>query len=304
MSTQNKSASQTPGRSVKSKMPNSARLLALNIVRRLLQLTVLALFIGTARLGWSLLGQPLLSGDFSASLFAGIVPLTDPFAVLQKLFACHTPELMMIVGALIVLALYIVLGGRVFCGWMCPMNMVTDSAAWLREKFGWRSDMVRIHRNTRYALFAAGLIASVITGAAAFEWVSPQAFLWREAIWGIGLGFISALLGVFAFDLLILPRGWCGHLCPLGAFWSIVGTAGVLKPLFDDDRCTRCGLCLKPCPEPQVLNFQRAAQLGMIASGECTGCARCAAVCPENAIRFAPRFQAKKAAPITKNSTQ
>ena len=39
------------------------RLLLLNLVRRLLQLSVLALFIGTARLGWTLLGEPLVSGD-------------------------------------------------------------------------------------------------------------------------------------------------------------------------------------------------------------------------------------------------
>lgn len=303
MSTTTKETSRTAKRGAKSETPNRTRLFVVNIVRRLVQLTVLALFIGTARLGWTLMGEPLLSGDFSASLFAGTVPLADPFAVLQKLVAGHAPELTMIVGALIVLAVYIVFGGRVFCGWMCPMNMVTDSAAWLREKAQWRTDMVRIHRHARYALFLASLIASVVTGAAAFEWVSPQAFLWREAVWGVGLGFASAVLGVFAFDLLVLPRGWCGHLCPLGAFWSIVGNVGVVKPIFDDSRCTRCGLCLKPCPEPQVLNFQRAAQTGMIASGECTGCGRCAAVCPENAIRFAPRFQAKKSQAAQNEST-
>ncbi|MDO4937605.1 MAG: quinol dehydrogenase ferredoxin subunit NapH [Sutterellaceae bacterium] len=295
MSTQNEFATRKSGRAPKSETPNRKRLLMVNIVRRVLQLTVLTLFVGTARLGWTLLGAPLLSGDFSASLMAGLVPLTDPFATLQKLVAGHAPELTMITGALIVLALYIILGGRVFCGWMCPMNMVTDSAAWLREKAGLRADMVRIHRHTRYALCVASLVASVITGAAAFEWVSPQALLWREAVWGVGLGFISAVLGIFTFDFLVVPRGWCGHLCPLGAFWSVVGKVGVLKPVFDDSRCTRCGLCLKPCPEPHVLNFQRTAQIGFIASGECTGCGRCAAVCPENAIRFAPRFSAKAA---------
>ncbi len=304
MSTQNEFATRKSGRAPKSETPNRKRLLMVNIVRRVLQLTVLTLFVGTARLGWTLLGAPLLSGDFSASLVVGLVPLTDPFATLQKLVAGHAPELTMITGALIVLALYILLGGRAFCGWMCPMNMVTDSAAWLREKTGLRADMVRIHRYTRYALCVASIVASVITGAAAFEWVSPQAFLWREAVWGVGLGFISAVLGIFAFDFLVVPRGWCGHLCPLGAFWSVVGKVGVLKPVFDDDRCTRCGLCLKPCPEPQVLNFQRAAQIGFIASGECTGCGRCAAVCPENAIRFAPRFSAKKAVLKENNSTQ
>ena len=56
------------------------------IARRLVQLAILGLFIGTARLGWTLFGQPLLSGDFTSSLLLGLVPLSDPFAVLQKLF--------------------------------------------------------------------------------------------------------------------------------------------------------------------------------------------------------------------------
>lgn len=273
------------------------RLLIVNALRRVLQLSVLALFIGTVRLGWTLLGVPLLSGDLSASLIAGTIPMSDPFAVLQKLFALHTPELTMIVGALIVIALYVIAGGRVFCGWVCPMNMVTDLAAYTRTKTGLRADMLRIDRRARYAVAAVSLVASAVTGAAAFEWVSPQAFLWRELIWGVGLGSVSVVLGVFAFDLAVLQRGWCGHLCPLGAFWSVVGQVGWIKPLFDSDRCTRCGDCLKVCPEPQVLNFKRAEALGLIASGECTNCGRCAAVCPENAIRFAPRHRARRAAP-------
>lgn len=279
------------------------RLFILACVRRVVQLAILALFIGTARLGWTVLGKPLLSGDLTSSLFAGTIPLADPFAFVQKLFAGHAPEMTMVVGAAIVLAVYIVAGGRAFCAWVCPMNIVTDAAASARQALHLRSDWLRVHRNTRYAIAVGALAASVVTGTAAFEWVSPQAFLWREAIWGVGLGFFASVLGVFALDLLVVQRGWCGHLCPLGAFWSVVGKVGVLKPLFDDARCTRCAECLKVCPEPQVINFKDAARRGMIASGECTSCGRCAAVCPENAIVFAPRFRARPGVP-TQNSAK
>lgn len=279
------------------------RLFILACVRRVVQLAILALFIGTARLGWTVLGKPLLSGDLTSSLFAGTIPLADPFAFVQKLFAGHAPEMTMVVGAAIVLAVYIVAGGRAFCAWVCPMNIVTDAAASVRQALHLRSDWLRVHRNTRYAIAVGALAASVVTGAAAFEWVSPQAFLWREAIWGVGLGFFASVLGVFALDLLVVQRGWCGHLCPLGAFWSVVGKVGVLKPLFHDARCTRCAECLKVCPEPQVINFKDAARRGMIASGECTSCGRCAAVCPENAIVFAPRFRARPGVP-TQNSAK
>lgn len=270
-----------------------SRMLALAVVRRTVQLAVLALFIGSARLGWTLLGEPLLNGTLTSSLIAGAVPLSDPFMLLQKLFAGHKPEMTMVTGALVVLAVYIFAGGRAFCAWVCPMNIVTDAAYDARRALKLPASSLRLTRNARYATAVAALAASAVCGTAAFEWISPQAFLWRELVWGVGAGLAGAVLGVFALDLLLLERGWCGHLCPLGAFWSVVGKAGIVKPLFDNERCTRCGDCLRVCPEAHVLNFKQAASKGFVSSGECTNCGRCAAVCPENAIRFATRFSAR-----------
>ena len=207
-----------------------SRMLALSMARRFVQLAVLALFIGTVRLGWTLLGEPLLNGTLTSSLIAGSVPMSDPFALLQKLFAGHKPELTMVTGALIVLAIYVIAGGRAFCAWVCPMNIVTDAAYSARKSLNVPASSLRLSRHARYALAAAALLASAVSGTAAFEWVSPQAFLWRELIWGVGAGLIAAVTGVFALDLLLLERGWCGHLCPLGAFWSVVGKVGVVKP--------------------------------------------------------------------------
>ncbi len=269
------------------------RYLRFTIARRVLQLALLGLFIGTARCGWTLFGEPLLSGDFTSSLIAGVIPLSDPFAALQKLAAGHRPELVLLAGSALVLLFYILAGGRSFCAWVCPMNIVTDAAAWARGRLGIRTGLVQVDRRARYFIALGCLAASALTGAAAFEWVSPQAFLWREAVWGLGMGFVSAVLGVFALDLLLVKRGWCGHLCPLGAFWACVGRAGVVKPLFQADRCTRCGDCLKVCPEPQVISFRDMDRTGFIRAGACTNCGRCVAVCPEEALRFGLRFSAQ-----------
>ena len=262
------------------------------IARRIVQLAALGLFLSTVRLGWTLFGRPILEGDFSSSRFMDLVPLTDPFMALQKLFALQPMPLSVIVGSIIVLAVYWFFGGRSFCAWMCPMNLVTDLASWVRVKLNLRTDLIRVDDRLRYALAIGSLVGSAISGSAAFEWVSPQAFLWREAIWGLGLGFVAAVLGVFALDLLVLKRGWCGHLCPLGAFWSVIGKKGVVKPLFDADRCTRCGKCIPICPEPQVLNLNKAALRGFVAGGECTNCGRCIEVCDDRALYFGPRFKA------------
>ncbi|MCK4674447.1 MAG: 4Fe-4S dicluster domain-containing protein, partial [Gammaproteobacteria bacterium] len=57
--------------------------------------------------------------------------------------------------------------------------------------------------------------------------------------------------------------------------------------------CTHCGECVRVCPEPKVLNFKKAAEAGMVASGDCTNCGRCITVCPEDTLKFGLRKQAE-----------
>jgi ferredoxin-type protein NapH len=270
------------------------RLLRFTLARRVVQFTVLLLFFGTLHWGWTIAGQPLLRGNLSASTLAGVLPLADPFAVLQILVARHLLATEALVGAGVVLLVYIMLGGRVFCGWVCPMNAVTDAAAWLRARLGITADLIHLNPRTRYVLLAMALGLSALTGAAAFEWLSPVSMLPRELLFGAGLG-LTAALGIFLFDAFVVKHGWCGHLCPLGAFWSLVGRAGQVRVAFDDTSCTRCGDCVKACPEPRVLNFQKAAAHGMVTGGECTSCGRCVAICPESSLAFDLRLRIRPA---------
>jgi ferredoxin-type protein NapH len=254
------------------------------ILRRIVQVGTLLLFFGTMHWAWSIAERPLLRGNLSTSSILDAVPLADPFAALQILLTRHILQPEVLIGAGVVLGIYALLGGRTFCAWVCPINMVTDGANWLRERLGIK-DMFYLSRRLRYAVLAMALVLSAATGVAAFEWVSPIAIMHREIIYGIGLGWL-AVLGVFLFDLLILRNGWCGHLCPLGAFYSVVGRVAQLRVRFDAPTCTHCSECARVCPEPQVLNLKAATEAGMVSSGECTNCGRCIPVCPEGTLSF------------------
>ena len=254
------------------------------IMRRVLQVGVLLLFFGTAQWAWSLGGKPLLAGNLSSAKLLGHLPLADPFATLQILFTGHLLEGEVLLGAGIILVVSLLLGGRIWCAWVCPVNMVTDLAGWLRKRLN-IPDAFSISRYLRYILMAITLVLSFLTGLAAFEWVSPISMLHRELIFGIGMGWM-AVIAVFLFDLLILRHGWCGHLCPLGAFYSILGRFGLLKIGFDAPTCTNCIECVRVCPEPQVLDFRKAREEWMISSGECTNCGRCITVCPEETLSY------------------
>ena len=169
------------------------------------------------------------------------------------------------------------------------MNMVADAAEWLRVRLGLKADVVRISNKVRYGLLAAALILSAATGTAAFEAVSPQAWIWRDLVFGTGLAALSAASAVFALDLALMKHGWCGHLCPLGAFWSLVGRltrSPVVRVSFDDAACNRCGDCLRACPEPHVIRFASLKETGRIPAGDCLNCGRCIEACGENALKL------------------
>jgi ferredoxin-type protein NapH len=254
------------------------------ILRRVTQFTVLLLFFGTAHWGWQVAGRPLLTGNLSASEFLGAIPMADPFAVVQQLLTRHLLRNEVLIGAAVVFGFYMLVGGRVFCSWVCPVNMVTDLAGWLRNKLG-ITNAINLNRANRYVVLALALILSAATGVAAFEFVSPISMLHREIIFGMGMGFIAAL-GIFLFDLLAIKHGWCGHLCPMGGFYALLGKAAQLRVRFDKRTCTKCGECARVCPEPQVLNLKEAWENGLVASGECTNCARCISICPEDCLSF------------------
>lgn len=266
------------------------------ILRRIVQLSVLILFFGTFHWRWSIAEKPLLTGNLSGSSLLDTIPMADPFAVLQIFLTGHVLESEVIIGAALILALYLLLG-RIWCSWLCPINMVTDLAGWLRNKLG-ITNTFALKRNTRYAVMVLALVLSVLTGVAAFEWVSPISMMHRGIVFGLGFGW-TAILGIFLFDLLILKHGWCGHICPLGAFYSITGKAAQLRIAFDTPTCTHCGECAKVCPEPQVLNLKKASEAGMVASGECTNCGRCIKVCPEDTLKFNFRQSIKKPESMT-----
>jgi ferredoxin-type protein NapH len=251
------------------------------ITRRITQTAILFLFITGNAFGWK-----VLRGNLSSAKMLDAIPLSDPFAVLQSFSAGSVVAKDAVVGALIILLFYALLGGRVFCGWVCPVNMVTDLANKLRKLF--KSDTVwkswDIKRGMRYWITALSIALSAILAVAAFEWISPIGALHRGIVYGMGFGW-SYVLIVFLFDLFAVKNGFCGHVCPLGGFYALIGRYGFLRIGYEMDKCTLCMKCIDICPEKQVLHMV-GKQSSAVLSGECVNCGRCVEVCEEDAVQF------------------
>ena len=138
---------------------------------------------------------------------------------------------------------------------------------------------------------------ALVTGTLAWELVNPVTAVYRGLIFGMGFGW-AVLTAVFLLDLVISHRGWCGHLCPVGAFYSLIGKFSLVRvSAYQRAQCNDCMDCFIVCPEPQVIKpaLKGAEQeIGpVIRDGACTNCGRCIDICSKDIFRYGLRSGGK-----------
>jgi len=266
------------------------------------QFSILALFLAGPWFGlW------IVKGDLAASLTLDILPLTDPYILLQSLFAGHIPETTAVIGAAIIVVFYALAGGRIYCAWVCPINIATDVAHWTREKLGLAKGWPP-KRNLRLWILGMTLAVSLAAGTIAWELVNPITMLYRGFIFGLG-GVTAVIAALFLYDLFVSRRGWCGSLCPVGAFYALIGSKAVLRiSAYNRDACDDCVDCFAVCPEPQVITpalkglAKDASPL--ILDRDCSNCGRCIDVCSKDVFRFSSRFDNQRPAEMVATASR
>jgi len=258
------------------------------VLRRLSQVLIILLFL----LGpWA--GIWIIKGNLSSSLLFGTIPMTDPMLFLQILAAgfwgvAGTAA----IGAAVILIFYMLVGGRVFCSWVCPVNPITDFAFWLRRRLGIKGGLV-FPRNTRYWVLAMVMIVAAVTGTLAYELINPVSLLHRGLFFGMGSGWLL-IIGLLMFDLAVSKRGWCSHLCPMGAFYGLISHYSLIRVRADArNQCDDCGECFVVCPEPQilppVLKGEKNGKPPVVLDSVCTNCGRCIDICHISVFEFGSR---------------
>ena len=271
------------------------------LLRRSSQVGILLLFMVGPWFGlW------IVKGNLNFSYTLNFLPLTDPFIALQTLVAGKIPEKLAWIGVAIVLLFYLLVGGRSYCSWVCPVNLLTDAAHWLRVRLGIKGS-AHIGRATRYWMLGMALVAAALTGSIAWEMVNPVSMAHRGLIFGFGLAW-AVLLAVFLFDLFVMRHGWCGHLCPVGAFYSLIGKLSVTRvKLPAREACNDCMDCFAVCPEPQVIRPALKAIAGtppVILQANCTNCGRCIDVCSKDVFQFGIRSSSSRSVAAVTGAVQ
>jgi ferredoxin-type protein NapH len=244
------------------------------IARRCVQLAIIALIASP------LAGLTIFRGTLAAGDLAGL-PLADPLAALQVMLATGVVVPSFLLSALGVTLCYFLLGGRTFCGWVCPVYLLTEMADKLRRRFGSGERLLPL-ATKRWLLLATGLM-TLLTGLPLFETVSPIGITGR-AIAFRGWPALACLAGLLLVEVVFARRLWCRSLCPLGGFYAVIGRFAPARIRYLPERCTGCGSCVQSCFVQEVLAPCLSGKATAVTAGDCTRCCACVDTCRAQAL--------------------
>lgn len=161
---------------------------------------------------------------------------------------------------------------RFYCGWICPINTLTEVVNRFYKKRGIKRKPVPqwvkspIIRFTILAAFIAMIVLTLRTG--------------------IRLPVLPALLALgVILTLVYVPALWHRYLCPYGTLLSLPGSVARNRFMVITNDCTGCGLCQKVCPA-EAVDISSAPKNATIYPSKCLACTICAQACPTNTIVY------------------
>ncbi|MFQ5648854.1 MAG: 4Fe-4S binding protein [bacterium] len=213
------------------------------------------------------------------------VKISDPLAVLESTTIALYFYLPMLLSAVIPVSVTLVLG-RVYCGWICPMNLVleiNDKLRRLLERVGYNTRDVRFKPSTKTVVLLLGLGAAFVSGRPLLALIYPPAVISREILYKIYDGFFShglLLIAVICFvELILSRRWWCRYVCPGGAVYAALSRFRLLRIRRNEPLCDQCGDCVPVCPydlKPMTREL----------TAECDQCGLCISVCQPGALSY------------------
>ncbi len=230
------------------------------------------------------------------SLGTGEVWGTCPLGYLERSLAAR--ELLPWWPSAALVALSVIVLGRIFCAWICPSVL-------FRRLFGNGNGRSKPIRNaatngssgssySSFAILGGVLLASYLFGFPVFCLFCPI---------GLCFGAIYAGIKFFSLDsvgleLVLFPvllglelwglKSWCRSICPLGALLSIFGNLNrFFVPSIRPEKCltskgVNCRACVQACPE----GIDLAKIRSRFSINSCTKCLECYGKCPKGAVEL------------------
>lgn len=161
--------------------------------------------------------------------------------------------------------------GRVYCGYVCPMNTVMQPTEWLSKKL------------------------KLSKGAP--KWLEKGIFPWVFLVLSIALMMVTKKVLNINLPILIIwvvlsalitivfhPYVFHNLICPFGALQRLFGRFAFFSKNVDADKCIGCKKCESVCPSVAI--EVKENKKAVIDKSFCHQCTNCTVACPTNAISY------------------
>ncbi len=250
-----------------------------------------------------------VSGTFY-SIKIGNLDLMDPALMFQYILLNKQMYFAILLSGGIPLIIAL-LFGKVFCGWVCPYNLIAEFADKLRKVIRPKTTSPR-NKNPKpqYYWFVFGAIVTImaISGIPVITFISfpglISAHIADYVFYGaIGFELLIVLL-VILLEIFVVPRFWCKYACPVGATLALLRNKHTLSIQYDVKACAdNCPVNLR---KETVCNAACPVNLNPRKDGiypYCLNCGACIQACYDTggkaiSFTFHPQKKSKHARQI------
>ncbi|OIP55614.1 MAG: cytochrome c oxidase accessory protein CcoG [Helicobacteraceae bacterium CG2_30_36_10] len=184
-----------------------------------------------------------------------------------------------------------VVGGRVFCGWMCPQtifrviyrDLIETKILGMRKRIKNKQqepDMSKTENKVKQVIAILLWTALSIIASANLLWffVPPEDFFAYLADFDnhwIVFGTLIAMTLFLVYDIIFLKEDYCAYVCPYSRIQSVLYDDHTVMALYNTHR----GGDIYDAEHNKVFTKQKELQ-AFEPSAECTTCESCVTVCP------------------------
>ena len=189
--------------------------------------------------------------------------------------------------SLIVFTAFSLLGGKLLCGWACPLGSLQElvySTPFLKRRRAFKLPFA-LSLAARLVLFVSFVLLLFGAGLRLRNVVLYQYVdYFRLFRFGALARFALYTLPVLLLLSFFIFRPFCQLVCPFGLYAWLLENLAVNKPRIIEERCTHCEKCVAACPTGAMRETYRKRRYFL---PDCWSCGACIESCPDDAVVYA-----------------